>query len=142
MKLPNYLICCILGLSLHGYAQAAFKGDDLSGEYSCIGKDSSEGSYKGTVRMKLKPEQSSGKYSAYDFELEVPGYGKYPGHAAGNGHKLAIYFAHVDAAKNQDFGIGIANFKRNSQDKWTFRKFYYQPKFKGGNHGLENCTQK
>jgi hypothetical protein len=62
------------------YAQSDFSGDDLSGKYSCAGKDHREGEYKGTVTMKLIPQHSVGKFAAYEFVLEVPGYGKYLGH--------------------------------------------------------------
>ena len=115
--------------------------NDFSGKYTCTGEDSHEGKYQGTVIMKLVPQQSSGDYSAYDFLLEVPGYGSYPGHAAGFKNNLAIYFAHTQHLKNQDFGTGIATFTQNAQGKWGFRKYYYEPKFKGGNHGFESCTQ-
>jgi hypothetical protein len=123
------------------YAQSDFSGDDLSGKYSCAGKDHREGEYKGTVTMKLIPQHSVGKFAAYEFVLEVPGYGKYLGHASANGNQVAIYFAHSEHLKNQDFGIGIAKFKKNSQGKWSFKKFYFEPAFKGGNHGKEVCTQ-
>lgn len=122
-------------------AYAGQQNHDFSGIYQCVGKDKSEGSYRGTVRIKRVPEHSKELFSAYSFELEVADYGKYPGFAVGNGHQLAIYFAHTAHQSNQDFGIGIANFKKNNQGKWSFQKFYYEPAFKGGNHGFENCLQ-
>jgi hypothetical protein len=26
--------------------------------------------------------------------------------------------------------------------KWTFKKYYYEPEFKAGNFGMEDCTQR
>ena len=45
-------------------------------------------------------------------------------------------------AKPAFTGTGIANFNRNSKGKWTIRKFYYEPDYKGGNHGFEQCAQR
>ena len=38
------------------------------------------------------------------------------------------------------FGTGIANFSKNKAGKWSFKKFYYEPEFKGGNFGIETCA--
>lgn len=118
-----------------------FHGPDLSGEYVCKGDDSHEGGYSATATLELIPSQSTGKHGAYAFKLNVPGYGSYPGHAASDGTHAAIYFAHTDAS-TKDYGTGIASFKKNKQGKWTFKKYYYEPEFKGGNFGFESCTQK
>ena len=130
-------------LVVSGSAQAkeAFTGPDLSGAYSCQGDDSHEGKYTATATLQLMPAQSSGNNGAYLFKLEVPGYGTYPGHAAAQGTTAAIYFAHTDPS-TKDFGTGIATFKKNANGKWTFKKFYFEPEFKGGNHGVESCIQK
>jgi hypothetical protein len=122
-------------------AKPAFTGTDYSGVYQCNGDDSHEGKYTGTVTLKLNVAQSMGEYSAYDFKLEVPGYGAYPGHAAGQGDKLAIYFANTDP-KTKDFGTGIATVKKGKDGKLAFRKYYYEPEFKGGNYGVEDCARK
>jgi len=143
MKLFYYSWMTVLLTSLinNVQAQASFNGQDFSGVYSCSGEDSHEGQYKGSVSMKLLPQHSTGEYAAYTFELSLPGYGKYPGHAAGYKNNLAIYFAHTQHSKNQDFGTGIATFTQNPKGKWSFHKYYYEPMFKGGNHGFETCTQ-
>ena len=73
-------------------AQPSFNGQDFSGVYTCTGEDSHEGAYQGSVSMKLLPQHSTGEYAAYAFELSVPGYGKYPGHAAGYKNNLAILY--------------------------------------------------
>lgn len=120
---------------------AAYSGPDYSGHYDCTGEDSQEGPYTGTVTLTLNRAQSSGVHGAYDFRLEVPGYGAYPGEAAGEGRMLAIHFANTDPA-TRDYGTGIARFSKNAKGKWRFRKFYYEPEFKGGNHGTEECVQR
>ncbi|HEU4708488.1 MAG TPA: hypothetical protein VFS17_04175 [Methylophilaceae bacterium] len=131
----------ILLFLLSGVAQAAgFSGQDYSGVYDCTGEDAHEGKYTGKVTLKLIPQHSRGQYASYDFKLEVPGFGTYLGHAAGNGNHLAMHFALTDP-KTHDFGTGIAEMKKNSQGKLSFHKFYYEPEFKGGNTGLEDCVR-
>ncbi|MDX1915174.1 MAG: hypothetical protein SFU55_06280 [Methylophilus sp.] len=114
---------------------------DMTGVYDCTGDDAHEGKYTGTVTMKLKPEHTKGVYASYDFKLEVLGYGTYLGHAAANGNMVAMHFALTDP-KTKDFGTGIAQFQYNKQGKLGFHKFYYEPEFKGGNTGLEDCVRK
>jgi len=123
-------------------AQAApFSGPDFSGVYDCLGNDSHEGAYTGTVTLERVPAQSDGEYGAYDFQLEVPGYGVYTGEAAAHGMRMGIHFALSDPS-TQDFGTGIADFEKTASGKWRFRKFYYEPAYKGGNFGTEDCTQR
>lgn len=133
--------CCLLAAFGCVQARTAFSGPNLSGVYACEGDDAHEGKYTATVTMELIPEQSVGPNGAYSFKLEVPGYGAYPGHAAAQGATAAIYFANTDPS-TKDFGTGIAAFKKNGKGKWQFKKYYYEPEFKGGNHGFEQCTQK
>lgn len=120
-------------------AKSAFTGSDFSGIYDCTGDDSHEGQYSGTVTMQLVPSQSVNQYGAYTFKLEVPGYGSYLGQAAANGTHAAMHFALTDQSK-KDYGTGIASFKKNKAGKWSFTKFYYEPEFKGGNYGVEECN--
>lgn len=137
------LIWIILALTITGYAQAkpAFTGQDLTGVYDCTGEDAREGKYKGTVTMTLKPEQSTGQYGAYHFKLEAQGFGTYLGEAAADGDKVAIHFA-LNEPNSKDAGTGIATFKKNTQGKQTFHKFYYEREYKGGNYGFEDCVQR
>ena len=114
---------------------------DYSGVYDCTGDDAHEGKYTGIVTMKLKPEHSKGNDASYDFKLEVPGYGTYLGHAAATGSVAAMHFALTDKS-TKDYGTGIAQFKRNDDGKLSFRKFYFEPEFKGGNTGIEDCTRR
>jgi hypothetical protein len=122
-------------------AKPAFNGQDFSGVYDCTGDDSHEGKYKGTVTLKLNLAQSTGEYGAYDFKLEVPGFGTYLGEAAAEGDRLAMHFALTDQ-KTRDFGTGIATIKKNKQGKLGFHKYYYEPEFKGGNYGFEDCVRR
>jgi hypothetical protein len=114
---------------------------DYSGVYTCTGDDAHEGKYTGTVTMTLKPEHSHDSYASYDFKLEVPGYGTYLGHAAANGNHVAMHFALTDQS-TKDYGTGIAKMTKNAKGQWTFHKFYFEPQFKGGNTGVEDCTRK
>ena len=122
-------------------AQARFSGVDYSGVYQCTGMDAHEGAYTGTVTMTLKPEHSKGPYASYDFKLEVPDYGTYLGHAAANGRHVAMHFGLQDPTTH-DYGTGIAVMKKTKAGKWSFHKFYFEPEFKGGNTGLEDCVIK
>jgi hypothetical protein len=121
-------------------APRPFTGPDYSGHYQCEGRDDHEGPYTGSVTLVLVREQSSGRHGAYRFELEVPGYGRYPGQAASDGAQMAIHFALTDPAP-KDYGTGIAPFSKTRDGRWQFRKWYYEPEFKGGNFGSETCTQ-
>ncbi len=135
-------ILCLLCAAPAPAAPAAasrYTGPDYSGLYICTGNDSHEGPYKGTVTLTLVRAQSSGAYGAYDFKLEVPGFGAYPGQAAARGNQMAIHFANTDPA-TKDYGTGIATFVKNKAGKWTFHKYYYEPEFKGGNFGTEDCV--
>jgi hypothetical protein len=137
---PAVLLLCAAG-SFCAAAQPPFTGPDLSGTYACKGDDHKEGAYGSTVTLKLVREQSFGAFGAYDFLMQVPGYGSYPGHAAANGRNAAIYFANADAA-TKDYGTGLAKFSKTASGKWRFDKYYYEPEFKGGNYGTESCVQK
>jgi len=120
---------------------AEFTGPDYSGVYDCTGNDAHEGAYTGTVTIELVPTQSVGEYGAYRFQLEVPDYGVYEGQAASRGEHMGIFFALTDPTTH-DYGTGTATFSKNTDGKWTFHKFYYEPEYKGGNHGTEDCVQR
>lgn len=137
----RYLLLAALVMPLAAHAGEPFSGTDYSGVYDCVGLDAKEGEYSGIVTLKLNAKQSSGKYGAYDFKLEVPDYGTYPGQAVSLGKTLAIHFALNDSI-SKDYGTGIATFSKNKKGKLTFHKFYYEPEFKGGNNGTEDCVQR
>lgn len=135
------LSLCLLGVFTIANAKPAFTGKDFSGIYDCKGDDSHEGKYSGTVTMELVPSQSVDQYGAYKFKLEVPEYGVYLGQAAASGTHAAMHFALTDQS-TKDYGTGIASFKKNKAGKWKFVKYYFEPEFKGGNYGTEECTQR
>jgi len=140
--LNRFLLCLfILVISTTVNAKQAFTGIDFSGIYDCKGNDSHEGKYSGTVTMELVRSQSVNEYGAYKFKLEVPEYGIYLGQASSNGTHAAMHFALPDQS-TEDYGTGIASFKKNKSGKWTFNKFYYEPAFKGGNYGIEQCVKR
>lgn len=135
------LMAITFSLSTQSSIAEEGKYTDYSGVYDCTGDDAHEGKYTGIVTMKLKPEYSKGHDASYDFKLEVPGYGTYLGHAAATGNVAAMHFALTDTS-TKDYGTGIAQFKRNADGKLIFRKFYFEPEFKGGNTGIEDCTRR
>ncbi len=131
---------CLLPLFGLAEAKPRFTGHDVSGIYACEGDDAIEGKYTGQITFKLIPEHSVGDNGSYFFKLEAPPHGLYIGYAAMQGNAASIYFANTDTS-TKDFGTGIATFKKDSNGKWTFKKFYYEPEYKGGNHGYEICKQ-
>lgn len=140
MKKTAFILAFLLCGS-PAYAAPAFTGTDYSGVYECTGNDAHEGKYAGTVTMTLDRRQSVGNYGAYKFKLEVPGYGAYLGQAVAEGGRIAMYFALKDPA-TRDFGTGLATIKKHKNGKPGFHKFYYEPEYKGGNHGTEDCVKK
>lgn len=130
----GFLLVCALAHA------APFTGQDYSGVYQCTGNDAHEGKYTGTVTMQIKPEHSHGRYASYDFKLEVPGYGTYLGHAAASGNHVAMHFALQDQS-TRDYGTGIATMSKTRKGKVSFHKFYFEPEFKGGNTGTEDCVR-
>jgi len=135
------LLFLALFTTLPAFATQPFTGKDYSGVYDCTGSDAKEGEYTGTATLQLNQEQSSGAYGAYDFKLVVADYGTYPGQAVSLGRTLAIHFALTDS-RSRDYGTGIATVSRNRKGKLTFHKFYYEPEFKGGNNGFEDCVMR
>jgi hypothetical protein len=134
-----FIFLCLLPVASIANAKPAFTRQDFSGVYDCTGDDSHEGKYTGTVTMELVPSQSLNQYGAYKFKLEVPNYGTYSGQAAAHGSNVAMHFALTNQS-TKDYGTGIASFKKNKAGKWSFSKFYYEPEFKGGNYGTEECV--
>lgn len=139
------LLAAVAALVLVGsvQAKAPFVGIDFSGIYDCTGNDDHEGKYTAVVTLKLVPEQSTGKYAAYSFRLDVLNFGTYLGQAAGFDKELAIHFEHTDPG-SKDYGTGIATFSRGKgrAGKWGFRKYYYEPEYMGGNFGTEECVRR
>ena len=136
----SLILLITISLSFAANKTPSLTGPDFSGVYACKGLDAHEGEYKGKVTLKLKKEHSQAQYASYDFLLEVPGFGKYPGHMAANGLSAAMHFALEDQSTH-DFGTGISEFSKNAKGQWQFHKFYFEPQFKGGNSGFEDCVK-
>lgn len=122
----------------------------LSGTYHCSGHDARDGGYQNaTVRLILNAKQSdfTANYGAYGFTLTLEDGAKYVGEAAASGNSLAIYFENSASTTigRSDRGVGIAmvTHDKNTDGKATtvFHKFYYEPKYKGGNNGTETCVK-
>jgi hypothetical protein len=139
--MKRFVLLAALAASFSATASEPFTGKDYSGIYDCVGNDAKEGEYNGTVTLKLNEKQSSGAYGAYSFKLVVPDYGTYPGQAVSLGKTLAIHFA-LNDSMSKDYGTGIATVSKNKKGKLSFHKFYYEPEFKGGNNGVEDCVQR
>jgi hypothetical protein len=122
------------------FANEKYIGEDYSGVYNCNGEDNHEGAYSGFVTLKLIPAQSTGIYGAYEFKLDVPEYGIYLGQAASENDVMGINFA-LTNPEPKDYGTGVARFTKTKDGKWAFKKYYYEKEFKGGNYGIEVCTQ-
>ena len=135
------LIAAMLLGAGNAFAAPAFTGQDYSGVYDCTGNDAHEGPYTGTVTMTLNRDQSTANHGAYAFKLEVPGYGTYLGEAAAEGDKIAMHFALKDQT-TKDYGTGIATIKKDKRGRLGFHKYYYEPEFKGGNYGTEDCVRR
>lgn len=140
-NLGGVLLFALTASATGAMAATSFNGRDFSGVYDCQGDDAHEGKYTGTVTLDRVPSQSSGEYGAYRFSLDVPGYGVYQGQAATPGMHMGVHFALPDQT-TRDYGTGIARFARTKAGKWSFSKYYYEPEFKGGNHGTERCVQR
>lgn len=143
MFLMSRRVPVLAGVLLTGVvavAQAATAAPDWSGTYDCQGQDASEGPYRATVTLARVAAHSTAGRIAYDFRMEVPNYGTYLGHAVSQGRQLAIHFALTDPAQ-KDFGTGLATVQVQG-GRTSFEKYYYEPAYKGGNHGTEHCTRR
>lgn len=120
-------------------ATAPFTGTDYSGVYTCRGEDHHDGKYKGTLTLKMDRMQSTGPYGAYSLTLKVPDYGTYTGEAVSLNKTLALRFAL--SKSSDDHGLGIATVKTDHRGVVSFRKYYYEPDYKKGNWGMEECSK-
>jgi len=133
------VICTILSTPLSALASDHFV--DYSGIYACTGNDHRDGKYTGTLTLTLDHNQSTGQYGAYAIKMEVPGYAMYLGQATSYKNSIAIGFASTEPT-SKDFGIGIATVEKTPAGKLTFRKYYYEPDYKEGNYGFEECVKR
>lgn len=124
-----------------GLAQAkpAFTGNNFSGLYNCKGSNELVGSYQVTIRLKLNRISSYGKFGAYDFSTETDNAVTYRGQAVANGNRLALSYK-MSEGKYVEYSTGIAEMKKLSRGRWSFRNMYYEPDDSGGNYGQEDCV--
>lgn len=137
------LLPLLLCLSAPALADAppAFTGEDLSGSYQCEGHDAKDGKYKATLTLTLNRTQSAWNFSAYEVKIAIPGQnGSYVGNAVADGKRLAMSFAYTDMNAH-DFGTAIVAIGKDASSKVTLSKYYYQPAYKGGNYGTEECVR-
>lgn len=135
------LVVAVLMLPSAAFPAAPAHVTDYSGVYDCTGMDHHEGAYTGVVTMQKIAAQSNGPYAAYSFKLEVPGYGAYFGQAVSMNKAIAVHFALTDQ-KTKDYGTGLATVDTDEKGKIRFQKYYYEPEYKGGNYGTEECVRR
>ncbi len=128
-------------LAFVGVAQAkpAFTGINFSGVYDCKGSNELVGSYQVTIKLKLNRISSYGKFGAYDFSTQTDNAVTYRGQAAANGNRLALSYK-MSEGKYAEYTTGIAEMKKLSRGRWSFRNLYYEPDDSGGNYGEEDCV--
>jgi hypothetical protein len=142
------IACLIVGvsaiLSIPAWAADNPKShtrDDLSGIYSCTGNDGHDGKYTATATLKLDRKNSHAHYASYAFTLQAEAYGKYLGTAVARGDIMAVTYANTSPKMKTDYGTGLATIS-SKNGKISFHKFYYEPEYKGGNTGTEDCTKR
>lgn len=129
------LLCC----TLVAQAKPAFTGTNFSGLYDCKGSNELVGSYQVTVKLKLNRISSYAKFGAYDMITETDNSVTYRGQAVANGNRLALSYK-LTEGKYVEYTTGIAEMKRISKNRWSFRNLYYEPDDSGGNYGEEDCV--
>jgi len=139
-----YRFALALLLSLPTLCLAAaplpFSGEDLSGTYSCTGHDAADGDYQATVTLTMSLAQSTGTHGDYTLKMEVPGDGIYLGSVVANGDNFAITFTPT-APGSKDYGTGLGTVSSNTRGQIVLSKFYYEPEYRGGDHGTEDCVR-
>lgn len=53
---------------------------------------------------------------------------------------MAISFASTKPG-SKDYGTGLGSVTHGADGPPGFSKYYYEPEFKGGNHGTERCLR-
>ena len=135
------LLAAVIVLPVHaGDKVQQAGGADLSGTYDCTGQDAHDGAFKAKVTLARDPKHDKGVFAGYRYRMDVEGFGAYPGSAAADGDRLAITFANENVAK-KDYGTAIARVTR-ANGGVTIEKYYYQPEYHGGNHGMETCVRR
>ena len=140
----NFKLCLLISLlstqAIAASDQKPFKGLDLSGEYTCTGDDQKDGKFEATMTLALDKAHSNETFAGYKFQLKAHDGTLYSGSATGDSANLAITFNNHDVSK-KDFGTGIGKAVKNKSGKVQIEKFYYEPEYKGGDHGTETCVR-
>lgn len=134
-----FLATTLLVLVSVAQAKPAFTGINFSGVYDCKGSNELVGSYQVTIKLKLNRISSYGKFGAYDFSTQTDNAMIYRGQAAANGNRLALSYK-MSEGKYAEITTGIAEMKKLSRGRWSFRNLYYEPDDSGGNFGQEDCV--
>jgi hypothetical protein len=135
----NLLLAAAFAVPAAAVADTA-TAPDFSGTYACTGTDSHDGDFKATMTLTRDKKNSSGSHAGYVFQMKDD-HTVYDGSAAAHGKLVAITFANQDASK-KDFGTSIATVTEEKAGGFKFEKFYYEPEYKGGGHGVETCVTK
>jgi hypothetical protein len=133
------LAVSLLGCILVAHAKPAFTGTNYSGIYDCKGNNELVGNYQVTIKLKLNRISSYGKFGAYDFSTETDNAVTYRGQAVASGNRLALSYKMTEG-KYAEYSTGIAEMKKTSKNRWSFRNQYYEPDDNGGNFGQEECV--
>lgn len=134
-----FLATALLAFISVAQAKPAFTGINFSGVYECKGSNELVGSYQVTIKLKLNRISSYGKFGAYDFSTETDNAVTYRGQAVANGNRLALSYK-MSEGKYAEITTGIAEMKKLSRGRWSFRNLYYEPDDSGGNYGQEDCV--
>ena len=54
---------------------------------------------------------------------------------------VAIHFA-LNDQKTRDYGTALATVDIDVKGTIKFQKYYYEPEYKGGNYGTEECVRR
>lgn len=114
---------------------------DLGGTYDCSGQDGRDGDFSAVLTLSRNAEHSADGHDSYALTLEVAKGGHYKGAALVRGRTLAMSFA-LDGTDATDRGVGLGTVSYTRAGQARLRKFYFEPEYKGGNHGFEDCTRR
>jgi hypothetical protein len=134
-----FMAAALFSCTLVAHAKPAFTGTNFSGLYDSKGNNELVGNYQVTVKLKLNRISSNGKFGAYDMITETDNSVTYRGQAVAHGNRLALTYK-LTEGKYVEYTTGIAEMKRVSKNRWSFRNLYYEPDDSGGNYGEEDCV--
>lgn len=130
-----------LGILLLASISLAHAGGikDLSGKYTCDGKDDKDGVFHGAIDTLVLNKSQNNKMNSYTFTIENYGNLTYSGFAISDGENMAIYFTNTDTStpiNKSDYSLALAKFTANG-----FKVMNYQPTYKGGDSAYVTCIK-